>query len=114
MRKLAVITWLLAIAVAAVGLFHISYRVQGLERELGEEHRLILEHREAIHVLNAEWSYLNRPGRIAELATRHLGLAPMSAQQVVFFDELPPRRTAGNETGLQPGAATPASARSAQ
>ncbi len=98
MKRAAALAWLAAVALAALGLFHVKYEVQRLEKELGQEQRLILEHREAIHVLKAEWSFLNQPTRISKLAARHLGLAPMSSQQIVRVQELPLRRERTSQT----------------
>ena len=76
---------------AALGLFHIADRVQRLERELARERQAIAETRESIQVLNAEWSYLNRPARIAELAERYLGFGPLDADQFVGLSQIPMR-----------------------
>jgi len=91
MSRIAVLVWLAAIMVAALGLFHVKYEVQRLEEELGLEQQSILERQEAIHILKAEWSYLNQPARLSDLAKRHLGLAPMVGTQVVRLDDLPQR-----------------------
>ncbi len=97
MNKIAALVWLAAIAIAAFGLYHVKYEVQRLEQDLELEHRSILKHQEALHILKAEWSYLNRPARISDLAGRHLGLAPMTAGQVVRLDDLPPRSQAQSD-----------------
>ncbi len=76
---------------AALGLFNIVDRVQRLERELAREQQTIAETRAAIQVLNAEWSYLNRPARIAELAERYLGFGPLAAAQFVDLSQIPRR-----------------------
>jgi len=101
MNKLAALVWLAAVAIGALGLYHVKYEVQRLEEELELEHQSILKYQEAIHILKAEWSYLNQPARIADLSKRHLGLAPLTAKQVVQFDELPMRRrqASGNLPG---------------
>jgi hypothetical protein len=70
-------------AVTGYGMYQLTYDVVGLEEELGERNRQILARQEAIHVLNAEWAYLNEPGRLQRLADRHLDLRPLSASQVV-------------------------------
>lgn len=119
MKRIAACAWLLAIAVAALGLFHIKYLVQGLESELGSAQENILEHREAIHVLKAEWSFLNQPKRISELAVRHLDMAPMTAARVVEIGDLPLRGDARTQLpGTSPqgtaAGATLASARRQQ
>ncbi len=93
MNKVAALVWLTAVAIAALGLYHVKYQVQRLEEDLGIEHQSILKHQEAIHILKAEWSYLNQPARISDLAKRHLGLTPLTAKRVVRLEELPMRRT---------------------
>jgi hypothetical protein len=85
------LTWLSLAVVAGVGLFHVSYRVQSLEEELAQVNRDILHEQETIHVLRAEWSYLNEPQRLAELSRRHLTLAPLSAPQMMRIEDLPLR-----------------------
>ncbi len=89
------VTWLIAVTVAALGLFHVSHEVEQLENELIREQRSILRERETIHVLEAEWSYLNRPERIADLARRHLALVPLSADRMVSIQDLPQRQEPG-------------------
>ncbi len=85
------VLWLSLAIVAGVGLFHVSYRVQSLEDELTQVNREIVRERETIHVLRAEWSYLNEPQRLAELSRRHLTLAPLSATQMMRIEDLPLR-----------------------
>ena len=91
MKKLAVMAWLGAIAIAAIALFHVKNEVKQLEKALAAEHQALLQAQESIHVLKAEWSFLNQPGRIAELARRHLALEPIEAERVVQVEELPYR-----------------------
>ncbi len=83
--------WLALAIVAGAGLFHVSYRVQSLEEELTQVNRDVLREQETIHLLHAEWSYLNEPTRLAELTRRHLALAPLSSSQMVRIEDLPLR-----------------------
>ena len=83
--------WLTLAIVAGAGLFHVSYRVQSLEEELTRVNRDMLSEQETIHLLRAEWSYLNEPTRLADLTRRHLTLAPLSADQMVRIEDLPLR-----------------------
>jgi len=83
--------WLALAIVAGAGLFHVSYRVQSLEEELTQANRDILREQETIHLLHAEWSYLNEPTRLAELTRRHLALAPLASGQMVRIEDLPLR-----------------------
>ncbi|MEX0921913.1 MAG: hypothetical protein WDZ84_03995 [Rhodovibrionaceae bacterium] len=89
MIRLSMVFWLAAIAVAAIFLYEIKHEVQDLEEQLAEVHGEILRDQEAIQVLKAEWSYLNRPARIAELADRYLELKPIQAAQIASFGEVP-------------------------
>ncbi len=89
MNRFVVMIWLIAIVVGALGLFHVKYQVQRLEEELDLAQRSILHRQESIHILKAEWSYLNRPARLSDLAERHLGLAPLDSSRLVRLDDLP-------------------------
>ncbi len=91
MTRIAGILFFLTAAGAALFLFHIKQEVRELEEELGIAHRNILRHQEAIQVLHTEWSYLNQPARIAELAERYLDMQQLVAGQFVGFEEVPYR-----------------------
>ncbi len=106
MTRVAGLLLLLTAASAALFLFHIKQEVREMEEELDLVQRDILRHQEAIQVLEAEWSYLNRPARLAELAVRHLELQPLRARQFVRIDDLPRRDRAPGST--DPGDAEPA------
>ncbi len=83
---------LLTLAGAAGGaLFHVSYEVRALKDELAGLDRQILADRDDVHVLRAEWSYLNQPARLEELSRRHLGLAAVTADQIGTLAALPMR-----------------------
>jgi len=86
-------TWLWLAFVLGLGfaLFQLKYQVQGLEERLARINREILQNEEAIHVLKAEWSYLDQPARIEALARKHLGFQPFSSKQYGTFDDLPMR-----------------------
>jgi len=85
------LTWLSVATAAAVGLFQVKDDVQALEEELTRLNRQILRDRDAIHVLRAEWSFLNDPARLTELSRRHLELAPVAAEQITDLDAVPER-----------------------
>ncbi len=89
MRRFVIVCWILAGSITALTLFQIKQEVIDMEDEIQALHRDILRDQEAIHVLQAEWSYLNNPGRIAALAERHLQLAPIPAERVIGFEDLP-------------------------
>ncbi len=81
--------WAGLAAIAGGVLFHTSYRVQELERELAGLHRDIIAEQEHIQVLKAEWSILNDPERLQRLVTQHLALEPTGSAKIAGFDSLP-------------------------
>lgn len=82
---------LLAAVVAMAALFQVKHEVQQKERRLEALNEQILRDQETIHILKAEWSYLNDPERLARLARRHLDFKPMDTAQVSRVAYLPPR-----------------------
>lgn len=88
MIRRSTIVWCgVAVAVGA-GLIVIKHRVQELEDQLTMVNRDIAANREAMLVLGAEWSYLNRPERMEDLGIRLLGFTPVSADRTVSPEEL--------------------------
>ncbi len=71
------------------GLYVVKHRVIALESRLNEINRGIARDMQAIHVLRAEWSYLNEPARLRDLAGRHLGMAPATGRQFGALADLP-------------------------
>lgn len=93
MIRFGLVIWLIVITAVAVGLYHINYRVKELQAELEQVERDIKQERERLHVLEAEWSYLNRPARLARLARKHLDMDTIGPDQIVRVEQLPPRIT---------------------
>ena len=89
MNRPALILWIGLPAIVTIALLLVSYQVKGLESELAELEHAALTQQEEIHVLNAEWSFLNRPERLARLAKRHLDLAPVAPKQLITFSYEP-------------------------
>ena len=83
--------WISLAAFAGVALFHTSYRVQSLKDEKITLERQIAAEQDGIQVLKAEWSFLNDPARLEQLAAAYLSLKPITATQIAGFDALPPR-----------------------
>lgn len=98
MIRLSTLLWMLLVAVSGYAMFQVKYEVGRLDEELGRVNRQIAADREAIHVLNAEWSFLNQPARLDQLAKRYLDLGPIRTVQVGRLDTLP----------QHPGAPSPA------
>lgn len=64
-------------------IYELKYQTQELDGRVAELRQSIKVEREAISVLRAEWSHLNRPERIEKLARKHLGLKPLKASQYI-------------------------------
>ncbi|MBI3447179.1 MAG: energy transducer TonB [Magnetospirillum sp.] len=83
------ILWSLLAACVGIGLFVVKYEVKDLEARLNGLNAEIHRNQETIHVLRAEWSYLNDPIRLRALSEKHLGMRPMMPSQVATLDTLP-------------------------
>ncbi len=90
--------WIALAGCVGFGLYHLKHEVQALEDELFRVNRSILAEQEAIHVLHAEWSYMNQPARLQALAARHLDLQPTKPSQLGTLADLP--RLPGDGTPL--------------
>ena len=73
---------LILAAVAGAALFQVSFQVSALEDELRQANRNIERDRQAMRVLRAEWSYLNQPAQLEDLAKRYLRLQPIETAQL--------------------------------
>lgn len=92
-----------ALAAGAGGLlFQVSFQVSALEDRLVTLNRTIVDNQESIHVLRAEWSYLNQPSQLAALAQRHLDLEPMKTAQIQSIADLPLRPVPEAPESLDP------------
>ncbi|CAO3407277.1 cell division protein FtsL [Azospirillum largimobile] len=87
-------TWLFwggLIAAAGGVLFQTSYDVQDLEEKLAGLNRKIIHEQESIQVLKAEWSYLNDPTKLEQMAQAYLALQPTEPRQHMAMDLIPMR-----------------------
>lgn len=83
---ISVITFL---ALLASALYLLKYEVQDIQNQNAAMQHLVEEERMALHLLQAEWVYLNRPDRLRALAEKHLPLGSMSPRHVVRWEALP-------------------------
>lgn len=108
MIRISVIVWTVILAFLGIGLFQVKYNVQSKERELRDVRRQIEANLTSIHVLEAEWSYLNDPLRLADLARRHTELVPTTPAQIGDIAGLPPRPEPEAPDSTDPESAAPA------
>jgi hypothetical protein len=91
----------LAIGVG-ISMYLVKYKVQALEDELTAKREQIVRDRGAIRVLDAEWTYLNDPGRLRRLSAQYLGFGPAVPQNVADINTLPMRDHASGGTAQAP------------
>lgn len=91
MMQRGTIFWMLLAVAAGIGLFLLKYEVAEMEDRLAEVNRRTLVNLETVHVLKAEWSYLNRPGRLETLGRDLLSLEPVKPQQTLDIADIPLR-----------------------
>lgn len=98
------ILWTGLAVVIGIGLFLLKYEVRSLEGHLAQVNRDIRGHQEAIHVLKAEWSYLNDPERLRDLNDRHLAMKPFRGDQLASIADLPMAPLPAEPPALEPPA----------
>jgi hypothetical protein len=91
MIRPSTVFWSAAVIVVGYALFQVKYEVMQQETELTRVTKKIGESREAVRVLDAEWSFLNQPARLSELTKRHLNLVPIGTAQLGSIAALPMR-----------------------
>jgi len=86
MLRFVNICLVLALVALAYVIYEGKYEARALDEDIGDLRKDIETERDAVAVLRAEWSLLNRPERIERLAEKHLKLAPARPQQLVTLD----------------------------
>ena len=81
----------LGIVALAYVIYQVKYEARALDEEIASLGKQIDEERDALAVLRAEWSLLNRPERIERLAQKYLKLSPAQPRQLVTVDSVSDR-----------------------
>lgn len=89
MNKLGIAFWCALIMGAFVLLYFVRYQTQNTQSEIAGIEQRILEEKEAIHVLRAEWSYLTRPERLKQLTAQLKDMEPVTQQKVIALTDIP-------------------------
>lgn len=89
MRKLAPLWWVILIVVATFGLYQVKYEVQSIKSQIAKASRELESERESLHVVAAEWAYLNRPERLQALADKYLASSGMLVNQIAEIEAIP-------------------------
>ncbi len=88
-RSATICLWLTLTFFAAFMVFVMKNCVEDLEKELGQINNRINEDVKSIHILKAEWSHLNNPERLRNLAAKHIALEPIKPEQIINYALLP-------------------------
>jgi cell division protein FtsL len=91
MLRFVNICLVLGLVALAYVIYQVKYETRGLDAEIASLTKKIDEERDAIAVLRAEWSLLNRPERIERLAKKYLKLAPAKPVQLLTVDSVTER-----------------------
>jgi hypothetical protein len=87
--RIANFAWMGGLTLAALGLYLVKYSVQDVQREVVSMRSQLVSERDNIHLLNAEWAYLNRPDRLEQLAAAHEDVQALSSVQIIDVQRLP-------------------------
>lgn len=85
-NKIYLVT-LVILACCVFALFQIKFRVQNLHREVKELERMLEHEKNSMHVLKAEWTYLNQPERLQRLAEKFLNLSELRVDQIMLAEK---------------------------
>jgi cell division protein FtsL len=91
MLRFVNICLVLGLVALACIIYQVKYQARGLDTDIAALGKQIDDERDAIAVLRAEWSLLNRPERIERLAQKYLKLAPAKPLQLVTLDTVSDR-----------------------
>lgn len=91
MLRFVNICLVLGLVAIAYVIYQVKYESRALDAEIATLGKEIDAERDAIAVLRAEWSLLNRPERIERLAQKYLKLAPAKPAQLVTVDTVAER-----------------------
>lgn len=76
---------LFLVSSSAYILFKINHHVLVLQRDLKEVNKQIINEKENLHILKAEWSFLTRPKRLGQLAAERLQLQTVQPAQIIRY-----------------------------
>ena len=93
------------VVVLAFAIYQIKHETHERDQRVAALRLDIRKERDAIAILRAEWSHLNRPKRIERLARRHLGLQPMQTRQMITLEHL--AKIQSKTPGTAPAASRP-------
>ena len=88
-RSATLALWVTLTFLLGSGLLVMKNQVQTLENRLLSINKDIESDIKTIHILQAEWSHLNSPARLRQLAAKHIDLNQIQAEQIINYSALP-------------------------
>ena len=88
-KHAVIILWVTFCIIVIFGSCVLKNQVQELERELSNLNENIKSDTKNIQVLKAQWSQLNNPTRLRKLASNHIALNNVKAEQIINYSALP-------------------------
>lgn len=88
MKRVPLLVVMGVIVVAAFMLYRVKYEVQSLQSQIVDTERKLEQEKEALHVVAAEWAYLNRPERLKQLADKYLSSEGVTVDQIAEIEAI--------------------------
>ncbi len=88
LRNITALSFLLSAMLGCI-IYQIKHRVLDLEKNMHTLNRDIIDTNEGLHILKAEWGYLNQPKRLQALNNKYLQLRSIGHTQVASYQTLP-------------------------
>lgn len=89
MKKIGPAIWIVLLTVTLTILYQIKHQVREIHKDINHLHKQMAEEEETLHILRAEWSYLNRPERLASLTRSMEEVGPVTPVQIASVDKIP-------------------------
>ena len=99
--RVTALVYMACFAALSMGLYLVKYSVQNIQREVVSARAELGREKESLHLLKAEWAYLNRPDRLNRLASHHLNLVPLSSKRIGEVSVLPAAATMPSSQELE-------------
>jgi cell division protein FtsL len=91
--RITALIYMACFAALSMGLYLVKYSVQNIQRDVESARNELAQEKESLHLLKAEWAYLNRPDRLQRLAGKHLDLVPLDSKRINDVSVLPAAAT---------------------
>ncbi len=102
--RMTLLIYMAVIALVACGVYFVKYSAQDMQRKVAALEAQLQQEKEALHLLRAEWAYLNRPERLRRLADKHLQMVPVVPAALTSLPAIPAISTQEQQQHTLPSA----------